>query len=147
MYTVSEGNNLLITSPWCNHDIKAVKYCGDYDKMIGFISPNGSGLGSGAPAPMLSVEGKGKGFLSPVRLLTVLAPFEGSAVPQVTADCEETDGVLRLKVTVDGETWQMAVDRSLSQSDFSAVSVEEVGGVKVDSRAAMVGPDGKLWTL
>ena len=147
MHTVADGANLLITSPWCNREIKAVKYFGDMEKKIGFIARAQSGVSGGAPAPMLSVEGKGQGIIGPVRLLTVLAPFEGGDVPQVEAVCTEDTGSLYLDVTVNGETWNMAVDTALLQGDFIAASVGRVGDVPTYARAAVKLPDGTIRSL
>lgn len=116
--------------------------------MLGFIAKNGQRLGSGAPAPMLSVEGTAQGFINPVKLVTVLAPYEGSCVPQVSADCEESGNIIRLRVTVDGETYHMAIDASLLRdSNLKGAAVGEVGGVNCSARAAVAMPDGSVQEL
>jgi len=145
MHTASAGANVLVCSPWSNCEVKPVLYNGNYRKMIGFISPDGSSLGSGSPAPMLSVEGKTVGYGKTAELLTVIAPFEGSAVPEISAGASEHDGILRFEVTADGETWHFAIDSGLISGYMGGASVEEVGGVKSDARAAVLTPDGTIW--
>jgi len=131
----------------CNHEIKAVKYLGDEEKNIGFIARS-IGANSGVmPAPMLSVEGKGQGIVGPVRLVTVLAPFEGRDVPQVEAVCTDIAGSLHIDVTVNGETWNMAVDTALLQGDFIAAAVDTVGDEPTRARAAVKLPDGSIRSL
>jgi len=147
MRTDSNGADLLICSPWCNYDVKAVEYNGDREKMIGFISPDGGGLSSGAPAPMLSLEGRAQGLIKPVQLLTVLVPYDDGAVPQVSADCEMIDEIFHCQVTVNGKTWHMAADLALLRDDFSGTSVERVGKIETDARAAVCSPEGKLTEL
>jgi len=148
MHTCADGANLLITSPWANCDINAVKYCGDYEKHIGFIAANGNKLGSGAPAPMLSVEGTAQGFVRPVQLVTVLAPFAGGSVPTVSADCREENHILRIRVTVDGEEYHMAMDASLLRGGFfKGAVIGEVGGVASNAQAAVKLPDGNVIAL
>jgi len=147
MHTCSDGANVLVCTPWSSHEIKPVMYNGDYEKKLGFISPNGSSQGSGAPAPMLSIEGKGDNAHT-VRLLTVIAPFEGDAVPTVTANVFKCGGILHAEVTYNGETWHFAVDSYLIGCTFVeevGSTIGEVGGIKSGARAAVLCPDGQVW--
>jgi len=147
MHTCSDGANVLVCTPWSSHEIKPVLYHGDYDKMLGFISADGGGQSSGSPAPMLSIEGKGN-INNTVRLLTIIAPYEGDAIPAVTANLSKRGGILHAEVTYNGETWHFAVDSLLIGCTFVeeiGASIGEVGGIKSGARAAVLCPDGEVW--
>ncbi|NLD87964.1 MAG: hypothetical protein GX633_06870 [Clostridiales bacterium] len=140
--TVSDGYNILITSPCGNMPTEAKLYKGDFERKLGYIAAGPGALSSGMPAPMLSIEGHVEGHLRP-GIFTVIAPFEGDKVPVIEAECSHTGNEIFLDVKFNGECYHFGACSAFLRNDPCITQVGENGRLKSDGHAALICPDGR----
>jgi len=136
--TDSGNANLLVCCPWSSVPTSAVRYEGDRDRLLGYVSNGTSGLNGGTPAPMLSVEGTLNGN-GRTYLLHVLAPC-GGHVPDIRAEVT-LDDVLYLRLTVDGTLCEIAADTWFLAGENNHTSVGKDCPMPADGPFAVRTPD------
>ena len=141
MHTKAPGYNLLVRCLWADGLVEAKQYCGDFEKKLGYIAGSTGGLGSGKPAPMLSVEGTSRN--GEVRqMLTVLAPYEGENLPEISAECCGEDETVQIHLRYNGEDWYFAADSHFIAALPYGSQVGERAALCSDGPAALLGPKG-----
>jgi hypothetical protein len=100
-------------------------------------------VGGTQPAPMLTFEGIGNCRL---RLVQIIVPFEGDAVPQVEATGKGIDSVLHLTITVNGETWRLAITAAMLEGSVYLSTIGDMAELTSDAQMALVCPaSGFAW--
>ncbi len=140
MFTENERYNVGVVCALAEEPVKAVRYCGDYDKKLGFVAKGASMLAGGEPAPMLSVEGR-VSDRTKTRLAHVIVPYEGDAMPEVRASWEIVDGAMQVEIAVGAETARFAADLRFLDGECESTLIGFHGEVRSDRRFAAVFDD------
>ena len=80
-------------------------------------------------------------------MLTVLAPYEGETLPDISAECRTEDETVQIRMRYNGEDWQFAADSHFIAALPYASQVGERSALCSDGPAALLGPKGPaVWS-
>ncbi len=140
MHTENARWNVGVACVLAEEPVRAVRYEGDMEHKLGFVAKGASMLAGGEPAPMLSVEGHVSGRTK-TRLVHVIVPYEGEAMPETAASWELVDGALQAEITVGGEKLLLAADLRFLDGECESTLIGFQGRVQSDRQFAAVFDD------
>jgi len=144
MYTKDKRWNVGIACVLSELPVTAVHYEGNDEKKLGYVAVPGTNLGgTGAPAPMLSVEGNVSGKMR-TRFVHVIVPFEGEVMPQVSASWEKDNDAMQLVITVGEDTLYIGANLRFIDGTSGPSVVGFKNKVKSDRHFAVESEDWKI---
>jgi len=136
-YTAHDDGNVLVRAVECSAPLTCKIYCGHEQPLLGYVSRNGARLGSGEPAPMLGIEGRG-GSADTV-LAQAIVPFTGKTPPEMTSSYTDMGASLYWDITIGDTAWHIGANRPLLTGGGQKTQIGEYTALTSDGFIAAVG--------